>query len=61
MEYNYNPETITGIDGITVDNGNGKTEVYSIDGQKLGTNYSNLPNGIYLVKTNNKTIKIVKK
>lgn len=61
MEYNYNPDTITAIDGITADNGNGKTEVYSIDGQKLGTNYSNLPNGIYLVKTNNKTIKIVKK
>ena len=61
MEYHYTPEDITGINGITINPGSNNTEVYSIGGQKLNTNYNNLPSGIYLVKTNNKTIKIVKK
>lgn len=61
MEYEYNPDAITGINGITANPVSAKTEVYSLGGQKLNTNYNNLPSGIYLVKTNNKTIKIVKK
>ncbi len=70
MEYNYDPESIsTGINGI-VDNANGesKTEVYTVDGQLIKTvnataaaSVQNMPAGIYLVKTNNKTQKIIKK
>lgn len=68
MEYHYNPSDITAIDGITADVANAKAEVYSVGGQLLKTtmgsaaqSVANLPAGIYLVKTNNKTIKIVKK
>ena len=67
MIYCYTPEAITGINGVFVDAAN-KSEVYSLDGQLLKTvnasaseSVSNLPSGIYLVKSNNKTIKIVKK
>lgn len=70
MEYNYDPSAITtGINGIA-DNAasQSKAEVYTMDGQLIKTvnatpaaSVSNLPGGVYIVKTNNKTIKIVKK
>lgn len=68
MEYHYDPQSITaGISAATTTDCS-KTEVYSIDGRLLqtvnatpGTSVSNLPSGIYLIKTNNKTTKIVKK
>lgn len=67
MEYYYAPDAVTGISNVAF-NKNDKLEVYSMGGQLLQTlegssvnNLSNLPSGIYLVKTNNKTIKIVKK
>jgi hypothetical protein len=67
MEYNYEPSSITGIEGIKADF-TGKTEIYSVGGQLMQTidgtkaaSIANLPSGIYIVKTNNKTTKIVKK
>lgn len=70
MEYRYDPEAIaTGINGIS-DNtvADTKSEVYTMDGQLVKTvnaapaaSLNALPSGIYLVKSNNKTIKIVKK
>lgn len=68
MEYHYAPDAITSIDGINANVNGAKVAVYSVGGQLLKTSeasvaesIANLPNGIYLVKTNNKTIKIVKK
>ena len=67
MEYNYEPSSITGIEGIKADF-TGKTEIYSVGGQLMQTidgtkaaSIANLPSGIYIVKSNNKTTKIVKK
>lgn len=67
MEYNYEPSSITGIEGIKADPA-GKTEIYSVGGQLMQTidgtkaaSTANLPSGIYIVKSNNKTTKIVKK
>ena len=67
MEYNYEPSSITGIEGIKADF-TGKTEIYSVGGQLMQTidgtkaaSTANLPSGIYIVKSNNKTTKIVKK
>ena len=67
MEYNYVPSSITGIEGIKADF-TGKTEIYSVGGQLMQTidgtkaaSTANLPSGIYIVKSNNKTTKIVKK
>lgn len=68
MEYHYSPDAITSIEGISADANNGKVAVYSVGGQLLKTAktnvaeaMSNLSNGVYLIKTNNKTYKIVKK
>ena len=70
MEYHYDPESIsTGIESVANSTGaNSKAEVYTIGGQLVKTvsatpaaSVSSLPSGVYIVKTNNKTIKIVKK
>ena len=68
MEYHYTPDAITSIDGINANVNGAKVAVYSVGGQLLKTSeasvaesIASLPSGIYLVKTNNKTIKIVKK
>lgn len=68
MEYFYDPTAIeAGISGIAAD-GNAKAEVYSMGGQLLKTvnatpaeSVTGMPAGVYIVKSNNKTTKIVKK
>ncbi len=68
MEYHYSPEAITAIDGVADDRQRTACRVYTLGGQLLGTakgtpaeSVSSLPAGIYIVKNNNTTTKIVKK
>ena len=69
MEYHYSPSEIsTGINGISDNAAAGKVEVYTVSGQLVKTvnatpaqSLEGMPNGMYIVKTNNKTTKIVKK
>ena len=69
MEYHYSPSDITtGINGVSDNAASGKVEVYTVSGQLVKTvnatpaqSLEGMPNGMYIVKTNNKTTKIVKK
>lgn len=69
MEYHYSPSDIsTGINGINDNAAASKVEVYTVSGQLVKTivatpaqSMEGMPNGMYIVKTNNKTTKIVKK
>lgn len=68
MEYFYSPEAITAIDGVADDRQRSACSVYTLGGQLLRTadgtpteSVSSLPAGIYIVKNNNTTTKIVKK
>ena len=51
--YNAMPSAIT---SATADNGNGKTEIYDLQGRRMPNN-ANLTNGIYIVKKNGKVAK----
>lgn len=68
MEYCYNPDGITGIDGVAANAADAVVAVYSVGGQLLKTvkaaaaqSIADMPSGVYIVKSNNKTTKIVKK
>ena len=68
MEYHYSPEAITAIDGVADDRQRTACRIYTLGGQLVGTangttaeSVSNLPAGIYVIKNNNTTTKIVKK
>ena len=68
MEYFYDPAAITAIDGVADDRKSAPCRVYTLGGQLLRTangtpaeSISALPAGIYIVKNNNTTTKIIKK
>ncbi len=68
MEYHYSPYDITAIDGVADDRQRTACRVYTLGGQLLHTvgttpaeSVSSLPAGIYIIKNNNTTTKIVKK
>ena len=68
MEYHYDPDAITGINGVTANVADNTVAVYTAGGQLLKTvkasaaqSVAGLPSGVYIIKSNNKTTKIVKK
>lgn len=49
------------IKAVSTNNEGQQTEVYSIDGTRIATSVGNLPSGIYIVKSNGQSSKIVRK
>lgn len=58
----YFSSTSTGI--TTIGNDSFDTvnaEIYTLSGMKLNTSYDALPKGVYIIKANGKTVKMLKK
>ena len=49
-----------GIKGVTVANSSYSDGVYNMNGVKIANNIDNLPKGIYVIKKNGKSQKVVK-
>lgn len=64
MYFSKSDETITGIKSATDGTIDETAEIYDLNGKKVATGTSgknNLPNGVYVVKTKNRTYKMIVK